>query len=155
MVEQICMSDILTEGSKEIFETMLFMTLEECDEISIDGESILSSIAFTGKIEGYLSVNCSLDTAKKISAEMLFIESVDEVTDEEMADAMGEVANLVVGGVKSRAVDKNDDMIISVPTVINGKALGNKPGEGASKVTYIATANELPVKFTVVYKGNL
>ena len=88
MIEQYCMTDVLLDSIKEIFETMIFMSVEPCEDASasIEGEILLGSITYKGDIEGCLGICCSMDCAKAVSANMLCMDSSDEVTEEDLAD---------------------------------------------------------------------
>ena len=46
-----------------------------------------------------------------------------------------EIANMVMGGVKSRLLENISNLEISIPSVISGKKLKNSLGEGAEKIS--------------------
>ena len=60
MIGQENFTDALMDGAREVFETMMFMTVEPCTdpEQSIGGTTLLGSITFTGAVEGCLAVCC-------------------------------------------------------------------------------------------------
>jgi chemotaxis protein CheX len=57
-------------------------------------------VAITGTWEGHVLVTCSRAQARNLAAAFLAME-VDEVPDEDVADVLGELANIVGGNVKS------------------------------------------------------
>ncbi len=58
MVEEMCLSKALLEGAKEVFETMIFMDLEECtdDDRQIEGDALMGTITFKKSLEGCLGI---------------------------------------------------------------------------------------------------
>jgi chemotaxis protein CheX len=131
MIEQISLAGALKDGAKEVFETMIFIDLDEnlC-ELTIDGDALLSSISFKGDLEGVLSVSCTRECAIMLAANMLALDPGDPISDEEISDAMGEVANMVMGSFKARMLDTVNDINVSIPNVVSGRKLENSLGEG-------------------------
>jgi chemotaxis protein CheX len=59
-----------------------------------------ASVSLTGAWHGHVVVTCSTLAARNAAAAFLAME-VDEVSDADMTDVMGELANIVGGNVKS------------------------------------------------------
>ncbi len=157
MIDEICFSTALLEGAKEVFETMVFMDLEESfePEPQIEGDSLLGSITFSNAIEGCLTIRCSLPCARVVAANMLGLDEdeSDEISDREVCDAIGEITNMVMGSVKSRAATDAAELQVSIPTVVRGQNLANSLGEGASNVVVKASADEEHViEFSFLYR---
>jgi hypothetical protein len=53
------------------------------------------------------------------------MDSPDELASEETCDAMGEVANMIMGSVKSRVANSLGDLQVSIPSVVSGRKLEN------------------------------
>ena len=155
MIDEICFSAALLEGAKEVFETMIFMDLEEPSEPDeqIEGDSFLGSITFTNDIEGCLAIRCSVPCAKNIAANMLGIDTPEEVTEEEVCDALGEVTNMVMGSVKSRIQTETGELLVSIPTVIHGQNLASSLGNRMSKVfVKVDAGDEEIIEFSFLYR---
>lgn len=156
MIEQISVSDVLTDSAKEIFETMIFMDLLESEDPGqvIEGDAVLGSITFKGKLEGCLSFSCSRVCAKTITMNMLGFDSVDEVTDDDTSDAVGEICNMIMGCVKKRLHDLYGDSIeLSIPVVVNGRQLKNHLGDGAREVSdRVMIEDEFPAELSLLYR---
>ncbi len=155
MIDEICFSAALLEGAKEVFETMIFMDLEEPSEPDqqIEGDSLISSITFMNAIKGCLAIRCSIPCARTVAANMLGIDTPEEITEEELCDALGEVANMVMGSVKSRIADDIGEVQVSIPTVIRGQNLANSLGEGANKILVtVNTGDEEIIEFSFMYR---
>ncbi len=155
MIDEICFSTALLEGAQEVFETMVFMDLEESaePELQIEGDSLMGSITFSNAIEGCLAIRCTLPCAMTIAVNMLGLDPDDEISDEEIGDAVGEITNMVMGSVKSRAATETGELQVSIPTVVRGQNIANSLGERASKVVVKASADEEHViEFSFLYR---
>lgn len=137
MVEQVCMNEALLEAAKEVFETMVFMSLEASvePEQNTQDEAVLGTITFNNSIEGCLSISCGSECAKSIAQNMLGLDSADELGNEEICDAVGEVTNMVMGSVKSRVIEIAPNLQISIPTVVRGRKLEHSLVDGAERVS--------------------
>jgi chemotaxis protein CheX len=61
---------------------------------------VTASVSVTGAWRGHVLVSCSEAAAKNVAAALLGIE-FDDVTEEDVADALGELANIIGGNIKS------------------------------------------------------
>jgi chemotaxis protein CheX len=61
---------------------------------------VTASVSVTGAWRGHVLVSCSDAASRNAAAALLGIE-LDEVTDDDVADALGELANIIGGNVKS------------------------------------------------------
>lgn len=158
MIEQAILTDTLLQGAKEVFETMVFMDLEESSESDpcIDDCALLGSITFKGNLEGSLGICCSVSCAQVIAMNMLGIDAIDKISEEETCDAMGEVTNMVMGCFKSHVTDAVGNLEISVPTVVRGHELKNKlVGETSKALVRVNIADEYIAELSLLYRDNL
>jgi chemotaxis protein CheX len=154
MIDEICLNDALLEGAQEVFNTMISGNIESCEsDQDIEGDSLLGSITFKGRLEGCLAICCSVPCAKTIALNMLAMEPSEELSDEEICDALGEVTNMVMGGVKSRIRNAASDISVSIPTVVRGRMLQNSLGEGATKtLVKVKFENEYIAELSMLYR---
>jgi len=155
MVDEVCITDVLLAGAKEVFETMIFMELEESSEPEqkIEGDTLLGSITFKGDIEGCLAICCGVSCAKTIAANMLGMGPDEEISHGDICDAIGEVTNMVMGSVKAHLQDSVGNVEVSIPTVVSGRELENNLGDGASKVLIkVSIEDEYAVEFSLLYR---
>lgn len=155
MIEQLCLNDIFLDSAKEIFETMIFMDMLETDQPDqqIEGDAVLSSITFKGDLEGCLAICCEKTCAQVITMNMLGYDSTEGVTDEDVCDAIGEVANMVMGGVKRRLHETYSNIELSIPLVVNGWQLKNNLGEGTNEiVAKVKIEDEYPAELSLLYR---
>ena len=153
-IAQKPLTEALLEGTREVFETMMFMTVEECNELyeGIGGQALLGTITFEGKMEGCLGMCCDREAARMIASNMTGSGDVAEIGDDEVADAMGEVVNMVMGAFKSRIVNSGDDIHVSIPTVVRGTELQNSLGEDAQEASLTVNLDEAVARLTLWYR---
>jgi chemotaxis protein CheX len=155
MIDEICFSTALLEGAKEVFETMIFMELEEPsgEDQQVEGDSLLGTITFTNNIEGCLAIRCGVPCAKTIAANMLGLDTPEEISEEEVCDALGEVTNMVMGSLKSRLQAEGDELVVSIPTVTHGQNLTSSVGNRANKIIVkVNTEDEHIIEFLFQYR---
>ena len=113
----------IIDATQEVFSTMVMMDatgdypLKE--PINRFHCSITGMVGFAGLYSGVISVHCPVELAKKITSAMLGVEC-DEVN-EDLNDAIGEIANMLGGGVKQVLSKGGLDVKLSIPTVISGE----------------------------------
>ena len=127
-VADLSLSEVLIESAREVFETMIFMSVEETfdEDALLDEDTLNASILFKGTISGGMAINCTMGCAKEITANMLAMESGEEIPEDDMIDAMSELANLVMGSVKTRVFDIYGDIQVSIPSIITSTQLKDK-----------------------------
>jgi chemotaxis protein CheX len=163
MVDKACLNEALLAGATEVFETMIFMDIREsveshgeaanCGELHLKGNTFLGSITFTGDMEGCLGICCSVPCAKAIARNMLGMTQNDELDEAEVADAIGEVANMVMGSFKSRVQETVGNLNVSIPTVVKGRSLDASLGDHASRiVTNVNIADQYTGELSLFYR---
>ena len=155
MIDEICLNEALLAGAKEIFETMIFINLEESSEQedTIEGDSLLGSITFKGGLDGCFAICGSVPSAKTIALNMLAMDPSEELSEAEISDAIGEVTNMVMGGVKSRILDAVGNIEVSIPMVTSGQGLENSLGEGAIKaLVKVKLDNDYIAEMSILYR---
>ena len=80
---------------------------------------------------------------------MLMMSPEDEITTEDIFDAAGEVANLVLGGLKSRIADSVGDIDLSIPMVIEGREIVPSIGKNDGKIEVSCSKTHLMLNFEV------
>jgi chemotaxis protein CheX len=155
MIEQKTYHETVLDAAKEVFETMIFMEIEPAAETAADwtAHSLLGTITFKGDMEGCLGISLADSCAKTIARNMLALDPDSPVSDQEVCDAVGEVANMVMGSIKHRLQDACPDIAVSIPTVISGRELSSSLGEGTEKVAVPVCLNEEDTAvFTLLYR---
>ncbi|MBN2686171.1 MAG: chemotaxis protein CheX [Pontiellaceae bacterium] len=122
----VCSLGTLREAISQVFTSMVFMAIDPTAPIDerIDHEkSVFASVSFMGKYDGSLTVRGSIDCAKAITANLLAFEEDDPIEQSDIADAMGEIANMIMGSIKSLAYDTVGELVVSAPTVFSGQEM--------------------------------
>jgi CheY-specific phosphatase CheX len=84
---------------KSILDLDVKKTIEEY--CPLEGESILAGcVHITGKWEGAVTLDCPMDLAQKV-ASIMFKMADDEITEDLIQDALGELTNMTGGNIKS------------------------------------------------------
>jgi chemotaxis protein CheX len=109
---------LIDVAAREVFDLML-----GCQLTSPGGEQhaeleITSMVGMAGQLCGVFSVRCDKQSAALITSKMLGVE-LDQVG-AEMADALGEVCNMVAGNFKNKISGLSEGCMLSPPTVITG-----------------------------------
>lgn len=157
MITTMSLRDSLLDSAKEVFETMAFMALEEVHEDQearrLEDETLLGTITFKGNLEGCLAICCGCHCARTIGANMLGTDPDEVMSDDDMNDAIGEVANMVVGALKARIQEDVGIMEVSIPSVVRGRELRNSLGERASKIAVtVNLEEEHSMQFSLLYR---
>ncbi len=110
-----------------VFDTMLNMPMTG---VPMDGNSfggqlqIASSVGFTGKVTGVIYLYTTAEFAGRITSGLLGLSGPDAQREDYVNDAMGEIANMVVGNVKSRLTDAGYACVMTIPSIVRGSQLG-------------------------------
>lgn len=155
MIDLLSLNEVLMESGKEIFETMVFMDLAETTEEGhdVEGCALLGTITFKGALEGCLAFCCSTPCAQAIAINMLGLDTTEEIAEEDICDAIGEIANMVMGSVKRRLAESAGNLEVSIPSVVSGRELRNNLGEGAQKASVrINIEDEYVAELSLLYQ---
>jgi len=109
---------LLEVAAREVFELMLGCQLTEWSAEQDVALDITAMVGLAGQVCGLLSLRCDQKSAVLMASKMLGLEP-DKVGPE-MADAIGEVCNMIAGNFKNKIAGMGDGCMLSVPTVITG-----------------------------------
>ncbi len=117
------MLNSLLSSVKDCFSTTLSINLTDSNDVKQPNPEncLICSIGFTGKIEGSVAVVILDKSACKIVGQMLSMEFAE--LDGDVKDGMGEICNMIAGGVKNRLSTAGHPCEITVPTAIIGRNL--------------------------------
>jgi CheY-specific phosphatase CheX len=149
-------SDSIWKSASETFATMIFLPIEKSDDAADQGDaesSLICTITFTGPLQGVFAIRCSAVTAEKIARAMLMSEPDDDLCEADVCDALGEVTNMVLGGIKTRIAETVGEIHISIPSVIKGLDIQPAMGRNTSEAHVCAKCDGESMKMSVVFKG--
>ncbi len=114
----------IRQSVSQVFSTMLGSELDT-GKFSLEtgspevNDGVVSFIGLSGTWAGTGSICCSPAVACRICSLMLMTES--SAVDEEVLDAVAELTNMVIGGVKTELESKLGPLGLSIPTVVFGR----------------------------------
>jgi len=82
-------------------------------------DGVVSFIGIAGAWAGTGSINCTPLAACRICSQMLMVEAT--AVDEEVLDAVAELTNIIIGGVKTDLETHLGPLGLSLPTVVFGR----------------------------------
>ena len=110
---------LLEVGAREVFELMLGCHLTTTAGTTIEEPlNITAMVGLAGQLCGVMRIHCNRKLAVTMASKMLRVEA--EKIGPELADAMGEICNMVAGNFKNKISGLSDGCMLSVPTVITG-----------------------------------
>ena len=113
--------DKMIDAAKEIFSTMIMMEISVEEVLEEHGplhDTITAMIGLAGTHKGVLAVHLPYPVALAITSSFLMMD-VEEINDD-VHDAMGEIANMLGGNVKTILSDNGRDIDLSMPSTIAG-----------------------------------
>jgi chemotaxis protein CheX len=92
------------------------------------GERVTGSMGFAGeKVTGAVYLHLSVPLANRMAAVMLGVAPNETLDDRAVNDAVGEVTNMLNGGLKSWICDAGIDCGASTPAIIRGAGFSIEP----------------------------
>ncbi|MGO8984937.1 MAG: chemotaxis protein CheX [Terriglobales bacterium] len=125
---------VLELAIEEVFEIMLGCRVKPMARSeSLPNAEFTAMIGLAGALCGILTVCCSHRTAGEIAKRMLG-DAAD--SEEQIADALGEICNMIAGNFKNKLAGTDERCMLSVPTVISGEEYSfHSMAEGSSVET--------------------
>lgn len=114
---------VFADGLERVFNTMVFIPVSCGDPVRghrLDfGPSVVGAIALNGEDwTGSLWMVVPVKVAKSVVRSMLMMEATDAISEEDIQDAIGELANMVSGYAKGELYDHRDIAFnIGLPSV--------------------------------------
>lgn len=129
-------AQIITSTAKEIFATMIFLELSSEAPLTEGKEDlgcyVTAMIGLSGDFNAILGVHCPANVGMAIGGAMLGME-LEEV-DEDTKDALGEITNMLAGGLKEAFAAKETDLLLAIPTTISGNSYKLTAPSGSNRI---------------------
>lgn len=114
----------IVETTDEIFNTMIFLDVSANAPLEQSRQAlgchVSAMIGLTGGFSAMLGIHCPEAVGLAISGAMLGME-IEEI-DADVKDALGEIANMLAGGLKERFSAEDIDLELAIPTAVSGKS---------------------------------
>jgi len=115
-------SDKIIESTLEIFTGMVMMETSVAGELPLKlgilKNSITGMVGLAGTHKGVIAVHLPEQVALAVTTSFLGME-VDEIN-ADVQDAIGEIANMLGGNLKTILSDQGKDIQLSMPSTISG-----------------------------------
>lgn len=109
----------MESATQEVFESVLGARMGRSGPATGSATTdITAMISLAGSPSGVFKIGCSGASAAHLAMRMLGSSTPE--SEENAKDALGEVCNMIAGGIKSRLSRSEDLCKISVPTIITG-----------------------------------
>jgi chemotaxis protein CheX len=130
----------ISESTQEIFSSMIMLEVKPGEPFnrnkSMLKDSISGIIGLAGNTKGLLAIHLPTSVALAVTTAFLGMD-VAEI-DEDVRDAIGELANMLGGSIKSAIDPKGSEIQLSMPSSISGEEYS---------IDCIADAEEITVPF--------
>ena len=114
------------DTTTKVFESMVFMKVQSGTvdgPIGINEKHLTAMVGFAGSYVGLAAIHCSETFSRQIGASMLMMDA-ENLTAEDVRDALGEIANMIAGHFKAKLAEtlQTQEQVFeqSVPSVISG-----------------------------------
>lgn len=113
---------IIEQVVSEIFSSMVFLDIKSLDGVDpepMQGSMLSGMIGLAGDLQGTLLIHLPDQAAIAITNAFLGMEL--SAVDDDVKDAVGELANMVAGGIKYLMPENARDIALAIPSVVRGK----------------------------------
>jgi len=129
-------AQIIKSATEEIFASMIFLDLSCAAPLTSEKEDlgcyVTAMIGLSGDLNAILAIHCPAKVGTAIGGAMLGME-IEEV-DDDTKDALGEIANMLAGGLKEAFAIKKLDLLLAIPTTISGNAYKISTPSGSNRI---------------------
>lgn len=154
--------ELLDKGVESVIETaemQLMLTLEASGETGDPDREYSdcgSGIALTDPTGGYnLMLMGNRPSIETLTRKLFFLEDDEEVSMEDIADAIGELVNVAAGTVKSKRDDDKPDLQLGLPLFLTGSGcidfLSNGVFAAAQKIT---GPEDIQFQMIIIWQGS-
>ncbi len=146
MDKELLVKEVVT-AARNVFETMLGLDIIAGEAIieqyaPTENERVVALIGLAGSWIGTFMLSCKPELACRISSLMLMTEY--KSINEDVLDAMAEMANMIFGNVKTELESSLGNLGLSIPTVIFGRNFAARSaGQQAWTVVPIHVGDQL------------
>ena len=137
-----------------VFGTMLNLEIKPetpTDNMANGEPHMASSVGFIGRLTGVVYIYCACSFARRITSGLLGLSEAEIDGDEMVNDAMGELANMVVGNLKSRLSDRGIPCVLTIPSIVRGSQFTIEPVSTSERkvFAYRCGGNQLLVEVLI------
>jgi chemotaxis protein CheX len=148
-ISDLLLRDLVNKAMVDVLTTMLSMDAkliwvsddhpgEDPPPHDSSGAQVVGAVGFIGEINGLIYLHLDSDFAKTVTCSLLSLspEEVEAEGDEVVNDAVGELANMTVGGVKNALCDLGLPCRMTIPSILRGSNFTIEPVSTALRHLY-------------------
>ncbi len=139
------MDELVTSAVCEVFETMLNMRMASASTdlvSSTNGQQhVAGAVGFIGRLTGVVYIHAAESFARRITMQLLGLSEADIQGPEMVNDTMGELANMIVGHMKSRLSDRGMPCVLTIPSVVRGSHVSIEPVTSTTSKMFVFSCN--------------
>jgi chemotaxis protein CheX len=109
----VLQADEVVEVTQSVWLSLLGEELAPVDDTTETGAMLSGCVQLSGAFEGAVSVDCAAPLARTVTGVMFEMEP-SKASGEELADAIGEITNMIGGNIKALLPGPS---VLSLPTV--------------------------------------
>ncbi len=126
----------ISATTEEIFATMIFLDLAVAEPLTQGKEDlgchISAMIGLSGDFNALLGIHCPAEVGLAIGGAMLGMD-LDEI-DDDTKDALGEITNMLAGGLKEAFAAEGTNLLLAIPTTISGSSYKISAPSGSNRI---------------------
>lgn len=127
----------IIDATQEIFSSMIMLEVAPGEPYQRKNDALTDSISglvgLAGTTKGLLAIHLSRPAALAVTSAFLGMD-VEEI-DEDVRDAIGELANMLAGNLKTAIDPKGSDVKLSMPSAVHGEEYSVDCLAGAESIT--------------------
>lgn len=128
-LEPTITEDLVIETVALAWETFFGVAPDADPAMTVDEPMVCASIALAGPRLTMVVLRLTVDGSQRAASEMLGMEP-DEMSDDDLADVVGELVNIIGGNLKGVVGSSEDGWSLSLPVV----SRGNQTVPGSTEV---------------------
>lgn len=127
---------MLKTAVAQVFGTML---KTEARSVPVNTETmgaeahIASAVGFIGDMTGVVYIYASSSYASQMTSVMLEMDPNEPQGDDMVNDAMGEIANMIVGNLKAALVEQGKSCVLTIPSIVRGSNISIESVSSATR----------------------
>ncbi len=126
----------IKQATEEIFSTMIFLDLKPGEPLAQGKEDlgchVSAMIGLSGDFNALIGIHCPEQVGLAIGGSMLGMEL--QTIDDDIKDALGEIANMLAGSLKEAFASENIDLMLAIPTTISGNSYKVSAPSGSNRI---------------------
>src|SRR5579872_2635041 len=129
MIHEDKIVEYMRAAAAEVFSTMLGIDVGNGEAYSDEkaptvSDGVLAVVGMAGSWSGAGVISCTASFACRICNQLLMTDAT--AVNEEVLDAVGEVANMIIGNFKTMVEEELGPLGLSIPTVIYGRNFASR-----------------------------